>query len=101
MTHYWGAKAIVERAGFKNPNNLPGYILRYHIPTYKRRNPNMPCNMIYYSNEAMMSRWDLERARRFHEQMLGEAETKRIAKEEKARNGLRGPLKRPSHVPNE
>lgn len=53
----------------------------------------MPCNLIFYSNEAMMSRWDLDRAKRFYEQVQGEADSRQIAKEEKAKNGLRGPRK--------
>ena len=94
MIHYWGAQAIVERAGYKTSGNLPSLILRYHIPAYKRRNPKMPCNLIFYSNEAMMARWDLDRAKRFYDQVQGEADSKQLVKEERGKYGLRGSLKR-------
>lgn len=90
MQHYWGAKAICDRIGYKTPGRLPELILRYHVPAYKRRNPKIPTNLTYYSNEALMVRWDIDQAKRFYEQVQGETESKQIVKAEKVKYGPRG-----------
>jgi hypothetical protein len=90
LIHYWGAQAIVERAGLKTANRLPEFILRYRIPAYKRTNPKMPCNLIFYSNESLMSRWDIDRASQYYEHSKGELAAKRETKLAKRRSSHKG-----------
>ena len=90
MQHYWGAQAICDRIGYKCSGRLPLLIRTFHVPAYKRRNPKVPTNLTYYSNEALLIRWELDQAKRFHSQLDGETEAKMLAKQEKQKYGPRG-----------
>jgi hypothetical protein len=48
---------------------------------------------VYYSNEAMLSRWDLTRAEQNREALIQRQEARDMAKAEKAKYGPRGILK--------
>ena len=100
MEHYWGAKAICDRIGYRSSNNLNTLILKYHIPAYKRHHPLKRHLTVYYSNEAMLTKWDLTRAQQARERLIAEHELRREQRQEKDKHSPRGVKKRPSHVPN-
>jgi hypothetical protein len=90
MQHYWGAKAIVERIGYKAPNRLPDLILLYRVPAYKRPNPRNPTNLIFYSNESLISLWEINRASMYYEHVVGESIVKQETRQAKRRSSLKG-----------
>lgn len=90
MTHYWGAKAICDRIGYRKPGRLPELIIRYQLPAYKRPHPKKHCIPTYYSNEAMLSKWDLARAQSYRDELLAKQERKKLAAAEKEKYGPRG-----------
>ena len=96
MQHYWGAQAICERIGYKAPNRLPDLIIRYQLPCFKRRSPQKPSFLAYYTNEAMLSKWELARAQRTREDLLFKQEARKMAQLEKQRYSQRGIKKTPS-----
>jgi len=63
MTHYWGAKAIVERLGYKNPSSLYDLKRRVGAPCYIRADPRNPRRRMQYASEAMILAWELARSR--------------------------------------
>jgi hypothetical protein len=79
MQHYWGAKAICDRIGYKSSNLLPALILRYRVPAYKRLGPKR--KYCYYSNESMLSKWELTKAQDAFEHL----KAKQVLKEEQKR----------------
>jgi hypothetical protein len=93
MTHYWGAKAICDRIGYRNTSRLPELIIKYHVPAYKRHHPFKRMLTVYYSNEEMLSRWDLARAQHVREDLIAKQEAKSMARAEKKNSALRGSLK--------
>ena len=97
MTHYWGAKAICDRIGYKSPSRLPDLIIRYQVPAYKRHHPKKHCITVYYSNESMLRTWDLARAGRDREQLIAKREQGAVDKQEEGRYGPRGLKKSTSH----
>ena len=100
MEHYWGAKQICDRIGYRSSGKLHDLILKYHIPAYKRHHPQKRNLTVYYSNEAMLMKWDLTRAQQARERLIAESELRAATRAEKDRHSPRGVKKRPSHVPN-
>jgi len=100
MQHYWGAKAICERIGYQTSNRILDLILRYHLPAYKRFHPKKKCVRVYYSNEALLSKWDLARVQHDREELMREREERAKSRAEKQKYGPRGIRKTPSHGPN-
>lgn len=90
MQHYWGAKAICDRIGYRCSNRLPDLIIRYHVPAYKRHHPHKHCIVVYYSNEELLSKWDLARAQHDREKLIADREQRKTVLAEKVRDGLRG-----------
>ena len=100
MQHYWGAKAICDRIGYRNSGRLIDLILKYHVPAYKRHHPLKRNLTVYYSNDDLLLKWDLARAQQARERLIAEREQRQALKQEKDRHSPRGVKKRPSHVPN-
>lgn len=96
MQHYWGAKAICDRIGYRSPSRLPELIIRFHIPAYLRRHPEKHQLTVYYSNSDMLSKWEIARAAHSREQLIEKQNARALAKEEKRRYGQRGLQKKPS-----
>jgi hypothetical protein len=63
MIHYWGAQAIVQRIGLRNSDRISKLIRNTGLPAFYRRDPKRPCCKTYYSDEAMITAWLLQRAR--------------------------------------
>lgn len=63
MTHYFGAKAICERIGYKHPSSLYDLKRKVGVPCYIRRDPRNTRRRIQYASEAMILAWELARAR--------------------------------------
>jgi hypothetical protein len=82
MQHYWGAKAICERLGYKAASRLPDLITRYRIPAYLRRGPNH--KYTYYSNEVLLGKWELTRAQDQYERIKARQTAKQEAEERKS-----------------
>jgi hypothetical protein len=74
MQHYWGAKAILARAGFspKSYRKFPEYLVRHQIPAFPRRHSHR--KPMFYSSEAMMIAWELNKARQFYEDVKAQQE---------------------------
>jgi len=69
MQVYFGAKAILARAGF-SPNqyrHFPAIKLRHQIPCFPRKHIHR--RPMLYASEAMMISWELMKAKQFHEEM--------------------------------
>ncbi len=62
MQHYFGARAIVERIGYKRPEQLPRLRARYGVPCFLRADPRNSKRRLYYASEAMIVAWELARA---------------------------------------
>ncbi len=58
MTHYGGAKAIVERIGLCDATRLPYLIKRGGLPAFLRRDPGHTRNT-YYMSENMVTVWEI------------------------------------------
>ena len=58
MIHYWGAKAICERLGFKSAHKLKQFINRYQLPVFPRRHGKRP-EKVYYSSESALTAWEI------------------------------------------
>lgn len=70
MQHYWGAKAILSRAGYSplSYRKFPEYVERHQIPCYlmkhgRRRRP------VYHASEAMFIAWELSKAKQLYEDL--------------------------------
>jgi hypothetical protein len=100
MQHYWGAQAICDRIGYRSPARLPDLIIRYQLPSFKRRHPQKHHILVYYSNESMLSKWELARSQRNREQLIAKQNERTLAKQERQRYGPRGLKKAPSPDPN-
>ena len=90
MQHYWGAQAICDRIGYKTPSRLTDLIIRYQLPAYKRHHPQKKCILVYYSNETLLSKWDIARAAQQREQLIQDRNDRALAKAEKQKYGPRG-----------
>jgi hypothetical protein len=89
--HYWGAPTIAQRMGWKSVKPLHRYIKVYAFPAFKRRDPRNPLRTLWYSNEALISRW---------EWLMVQAERERVLAREaelidERRERARYPLTRP------
>lgn len=81
MTHYWGAKAIVERLGLRRASRLPELKLRLGVPCFLRSDPRCPWRRIYYASESMLTAWELAKARADNERLKGELDAKAESKQ--------------------
>jgi hypothetical protein len=77
MTHYFGAKAIVERLGLKRAGRLPELKLRLGVPCFLRSDPRCPWRRLYYASESMIAAWELAMARADLERLRSKQEEKR------------------------
>ena len=66
MTHYWGAKAICERIGLKDPHSLQRLIDLQAFPAYPRRVPGRAHSCLY-ADEAMILAWSLAKAHNYRQ----------------------------------
>jgi len=78
MTHYWGAKQILERAGYspKSYRVFPDLVLRHHIPCYLMRHSGHRKPM-YHASEAMFIAWELSKAKQTHEHVRAQVEQRK------------------------
>jgi len=72
MTHYWGAKAILQRLGFspKSYRIFPELIERHQLPCWPRRHGGW--RWAYYSNDDMIVRWEMAHAKQSWERIVAE-----------------------------
>ena len=99
MQHYWAAKAICDRIGYRCSARLPDLIIRYHLPAFRRRHPEKHHITVYYSNSEMLSKWEIARAQQSREALIAKQQAKEQAAAEKSRYGPRGLKNTPSHDP--
>lgn len=69
VQHYYGAKALADRLNYS-----PGYVSYFlrtnpSCPVYKRRNKRGL--WVLYSNESMLTAWELVKAATFHASRWG------------------------------
>jgi len=76
MTHYWGAREIVERIGLKKPGRLPELKQRLGVPCFLRADPRNPWRRIYYASEQMILAWELAMGKLDRERLLRKQEEK-------------------------
>ena len=82
MTHYWTARAILQRLGWKpgSASRLPELIKRYSIPAWLRVDPHNKFKRTYYSSEQALLAWELSRAKFYRQQLLAKEEEKQSQK---------------------
>jgi hypothetical protein len=85
MTHYWGAKAIVQRIGLRDATRLPHLIKRWGLPAFLRRAPGHLRNT-YYISESAITAWEIARGMQHRQILLAKEEAHRTA----GRDGARG-----------
>lgn len=90
MTHYWGAKAIVERIGLRDATRLPSLIKRWGLPAFLRRAPGHLRNT-YYSSESAITAWEIARCLQHRQILLAKEEERGTAGREGARGARRVP----------
>lgn len=91
--HCWGGAAICQRMGWKSLKPLRWHIKRRAFPAFKRRDPRNPLRVMWYSNEALISRW---------EWLMVQAERERLSahdEEQAERLRLRDRYSHPSQQP--
>jgi hypothetical protein len=80
--HYWGAKEIVTRLGFKDSRRLGDLKIRLSVPCYMRPDPRCPWRHLYYASESMLLTWELAKAQADRERLIAQqqekAERKRV-----------------------
>lgn len=74
--HYWGAKEIVTRLGFKDSRRLGLLKIQLGVPCFLRPDPRCPWRHLYYASEAMLLTWELARAQADRERLLAQQEEK-------------------------
>ncbi len=93
--HYWGAKEIVRRLGFKDSRRLGDLKIRLSVPCYMRPDPRCPWRLLYYASESMLLVWELAKAQADRERLLAQQqekdERKRMGLKETGRGHLTGP----------
>jgi hypothetical protein len=91
--HYFGGKAICQRMGWKSLKPLRRYITQFAFPAYKRLDPRNPLRSnMWYSNEALISRWEWLMVQAERERVLA----RETALEELRRERARYPMTRPA-----
>jgi hypothetical protein len=86
MTHYWGAKAIVERIGLRDARRLPFLIKRFGLPAFLRRAPGH-CRNTYYISESAVTTWEIARGMQYRETLLAKEQARGTV----GRDGTRTP----------
>lgn len=81
MTHYWGAKAIAERLGYRSTTYLSKAIRKYKIPVYLRRSKECPSVDCFYTNDYLLGLWELDKAKDAVERMISSSEAKKAQKQ--------------------
>lgn len=89
MTHYWGAKAIVERIGLRDATRLPHLIKRWGLPAFLRRTPGH-CRNTYYSSESAITAWEIARGLQHRQILLAKEEARETRGQDGARGTTRG-----------
>ncbi len=76
--HYWGAKAILTRLGWKpgTSTRFREIVRRYGIPTWPRVDPHNKFKRTYYASENTLTAWELANAKLYRESLLAEQEDK-------------------------
>jgi hypothetical protein len=76
--HYWGAKAILVRLGWKpgTSTRFKEIVRRHAIPTWRRVDPRNKFKRTYYSSESALVAWEFANARLYREFLLAEQEEK-------------------------
>lgn len=80
MFHYWGAKAIVARLGYKTPSALADLKIRHGLPCYLRADPRNSFRKIYYASEQMILAWQLAKAKLDTDRLIAKREEKEQTK---------------------
>ena len=80
MEHYWGAKAIVQRLGYRDHRHLATLKLKHDLPAFLRPDPRCPWRRLYYSNESLLTLWELAKSKADTERLWAEQEAKAEAK---------------------
>lgn len=86
QNHYWGAKEIVRRLGFKDSRRLGDLKIRLSVPCFLRPDPRCPWRVLYYASESMLLAWELAKAQADRERLVAQQQEKR----EGQRMGLKG-----------
>ena len=91
MQHYWGAEQLQARMGLKSYSGLQGLIAREHLPVYRRvkKIPGDRPRRVLYSNELLLTTWELAQARLEAERMQGYRDKKNQSRRD-ARQAARG-----------
>ena len=63
MTHYFGAKAILERLGYKHTAGIGKLKIRHGLPCFLRADPRNSFRKVYYASEQMILAYELARAK--------------------------------------
>ena len=72
MEHYWGAATIARRLGYSDPKTVTYAYRRLGLPLIRRRRTSHP-RLWFYSNERLISQWELAVAQAQREQSIGQA----------------------------
>jgi len=82
--HYWGAQAIAKRLGYRDGRSVTYAHKQLGLPVIRRRRTGHP-RLWLYTNERLVSMWELAVAQAQREQSLGQAKGTVRGGHEKAR----------------
>jgi hypothetical protein len=85
MTHYWGAKAIVQRIGLRDARRVPYLIKRFGLPAFLRRAPGH-CRNTYYISESAVTTWEIARGMQYRETLLAKEQERGRGGQDRARD---------------
>ncbi len=93
-SHYWGAREIVTRLGFKDSRRLGELKIRLSVPCFMRPDPRCPWRQLYYASESMLLTWELAKAKADRERLIAQQQEKEERKRIRAQEKERRPLMR-------
>ena len=67
--HYWGAQAIAKRLGYRDGRSVTYAHKQLGLPVIRRRRTSHP-RLWLYTNERLVSQWELAVAQAQREQLL-------------------------------
>ena len=78
MMHYWTAKQICLRLGWKagTSSKLPELIKKYSIPAWPRVSPRNKFKRTYYASEQALLAWEFATASLYRQKLLAKEEEK-------------------------
>ncbi len=69
MEHYFGARSIMGRIGYRDHRRLPWIIRQTALPVYRRPDPKHTFRWVYYASESMIQLWETARAKCCYEEL--------------------------------